>query len=169
MDIARRVRPMIEQDLETVLQWRNHPEVRRFMYTQHEISPDEHRGWFERSKGHAQRHLLIYEQDAVPLGFLNIQQTGAGGIADWGFYVAPDSPQGTGRRLGEVALTHAFSRLGLHKICAQALSFNERSFRFHRALGFTQEGILRQQHFDGQHYHDVVCFGLLASEWKANH
>jgi len=32
-------------------------------------------------------------------------------------------------------------------------------------LGFQREGVLRQQHFDGQQYHDVVCFGLLANEW----
>jgi UDP-4-amino-4,6-dideoxy-N-acetyl-beta-L-altrosamine N-acetyltransferase len=53
----------------------------------------------------------------------------------------------------------------LHKLCGQALAFNERSIRFHQNLGFRREGVLRQQHFDGEQYHDVVCFGLLASEW----
>ena len=33
-----------------VLAWRNHPAVRGFMLTQHEISLDEHRQWFARVK-----------------------------------------------------------------------------------------------------------------------
>ncbi|WP_230714510.1 GNAT family N-acetyltransferase [Marinobacter shengliensis] len=40
------LRPMTESDLEQVLQWRNHPEVRRYMYTTHEIRLEEHSKWF---------------------------------------------------------------------------------------------------------------------------
>ena len=28
------------------------------------------------------------------------------------------------------------------------------------------KGVLRQQHFDGNRYHDIVCFGLLKHEWQ---
>lgn len=159
------VRPMAESDLEQVLSWRNHPEVRRYMYTQHEISLEEHARWFARASQNPERHLLVFEMDTIPLGFINIHQIGNGGIADWGFYTAPDAPKGTGRALGEATLRYAFETVGLHKLCGQALAFNERSSNFHLALGFQSEGVLRQQHFDGQRYHDVVCFGLLASEW----
>lgn len=158
---------MAATDLAMVLAWRNHPEVRRYMYTQHEISLDEHRRWFERASPDPQRHLLIFEDGPNALGFINVHQIAPGGIADWGFYAAPDAPKGTGRALGNAALRYAFADAGLHKLCGQALAFNERSIQFHGMLGFTQEGILRQQHFDGQHYHDVLCFGLLAHEWQA--
>lgn len=159
---------MTREDLERVLDWRNHEEVRRYMYTQHEISLVEHTRWFERASLDASRHLLVFESDAVPLGFINIHQIAAGGVADWGFYTAPDAPQGTGRQLGQAALRYAFSHAGLHKICGQAIAYNERSIKFHLNLGFQQEGTLREQHFDGQRYHDVVCFGLLASDRQAN-
>jgi UDP-4-amino-4,6-dideoxy-N-acetyl-beta-L-altrosamine N-acetyltransferase len=159
---------MTPEDLGQVLAWRNHEEVRRYMYTQHEISLEEHTRWFERASQDAGRHLLVFENDTVPLGFINIHQIAPGGVADWGFYVAPDAPKGTGRQLGQAALHYAFSGEGLHKICGQALAYNERSIRFHLNLGFQQEGTLREQHFDGQHYHNVVCFGLLASEWQAH-
>lgn len=163
-----RVRPMTGDDLERVLAWRNHPEVRRYMYTQHEIALDEHRRWFERAAQDPARHLLVFEADGVPRGFVNLHRIAAGGVADWGFYVAPDAPRGTGRLLGRAALDYAFAEAGLHKVCGQALAYNERSVRFHCSLGFREEGILREQHFDGQRYHDVVCFGLLAGEWPAS-
>lgn len=156
---------MGEGDLEQVLSWRNHPNVRRYMYTQHEISLDEHARWFSRTSQDPNRHLLVFEIDAEPLGFINIHQMGSGGVADWGFYVAPDAPKGTGQTLGQAAMRYAFEVASLHKLCGQALVFNERSIRFHVKLGFQREGVLRQQHFDGQQYHDVICFGLLANEW----
>lgn len=157
---------MTSSDLERVLAWRNHPQVRRYMYTQHEISLEEHIRWFEKASKDPARHLLVFEHGLTPLGFSSLHEIASGGIAEWGFYAAPDAPMGTGALLGQSVLRYAFTEAGLHKLCGQALAYNERSIQFHQKLGFQQEGILRQQHFDGQHYHDVVCFGLLACEWR---
>ncbi|MDN0075828.1 UDP-4-amino-4,6-dideoxy-N-acetyl-beta-L-altrosamine N-acetyltransferase [Crenobacter sp. SG2303] len=163
-----RIRPMTHDDLELVLAWRNHQEVRSYMYTQREIELAEHARWFERASQDPDRHLLLFERDGVPQGFINLHQIAPGGIADWGFYAAPEAPRGTGRQLGHCALEHAFKELKLHKVCGQAFACNERSVGLHQRLGFRQEGILREQYFDGQEYYDVVCFGLLAAEWLAN-
>ncbi len=163
---ADRLRPMTSQDLEQVLAWRNHPDVRRFMYTTHLISLEEHARWFERSKHQAGIWLMIYEQAGSPAGFVNISETRCPKVADWGFYLSPDAPKGIGQALGMATLEYAFKSLQLHKLCGQALGFNQRSIRFHEKLGFVREGELREQHFDGEHFHDVFCFGLLASEWK---
>lgn len=159
------IRPMVHTDLGRVLVWRNHPDVRRYMYTQHEITLDEHQRWFERTLHDPKKHLLIYEVNQNPLGFVSFNETGNGGIADWGFYAAPDAPRGSGRQLGRTALSHAFTDLKLHKVNGQALAYNQRSIQFHQTLGFQQEGILREQNFDGESYHHVICFGLLRHEW----
>jgi UDP-4-amino-4,6-dideoxy-N-acetyl-beta-L-altrosamine N-acetyltransferase len=160
-----KVRPMTEIDLEQVLNWRNHPDVRRYMYSQNEISLEEHARWFARASQDPERHLLVFEVSSTPYGFINVHQIASGGIAEWGFYAAPDAPKGSGRLLGEAALRYTFETVGFHKLCSQVLAFNKRSIRFHLNQGFQREGVLRQQHFDGQQYHNVVCFGLLANEW----
>lgn len=164
--VSSHIRLMVHADLERVLAWRNHADVRRYMYSQHEITLDEHQRWFERTLPDPKKHLLIFEANHLPLGFVNFNETGNGGIADWGFYVAPDAPKGSGRQLGCAALSHAFTQLKLHKICGQALAYNQRSILFHQSLGFQQEGTLRDQHFDGERYHHVICFGLLSHEWQ---
>lgn len=156
---------MQEADLERVLSWRNDPKIRRNMYSRHEISFEEHARWFAKASQQPERHLLVFEMNKTPLGFVNIHQIANGGIADWGFYAAPEASKGTGRALGQATLRYAFSVLKLHKLCGQAIGFNEQSIRLHLNLGFQREGVLRQQYFDGQQYHDVVCFGLLVSEW----
>ena len=160
------LRPMEAEDLELVLGWRNHPDVRRYMYTTHEITLDEHKRWFECSSEKPGVYLLIYEKDGEAVGFVNITLGRCKQTADWGFYVAPSAYKGIGRLLGKAALTFGFEMLGLHKLCGQALAFNERSISFHENLRFHEEGRLRDQHFDDQKYHDVVCFGLLANEWQ---
>lgn len=160
------VRPMVDADVERVLAWRNHSEVRRYMYTQHEITLDEHRLWFERTRQDPCKHLLIFEVDSQALGFVSFSELKSGGVADWGFYVAPDAPKGCGRELGCAALDHAFNDIKLHKVCGQALAFNERSIHFHQSLGFQQEGTLRDQYFDGERHHHIICFGLLCYEWQ---
>lgn len=164
--VSSKIRPMVHADLERVLAWRNHPDVRRYMYTQHEITLNEHQRWFERTSPDPKKHLLIFEEGQQPLGFVNFNEAGCGGIADWGFYAAPDAPKGSGRQLGRAALSHAFNQLKLHKVCGQALAYNERSIQFHQSLGFQQEGILRDQHFDGECYHHVICFGLISHQWQ---
>ena len=166
--VPSRIRPMVHADLERVLAWRNHPDVRRYMYTQHEITLAEHQCWFERTLQDLKKHLLIFEENHLPVGFVNFSETENGGIVDWGFYAAPDAPKGSGRQLGLAALSHAFTQLKLHKVCGQALANNERSIQFHQSLGFEQEGVLRDQHFDGERYHHVICFGLLCHEWQPN-
>lgn len=157
---------MTHADLALVLTWRNSTEVRRYMYTQHIISAQEHLNWFERCVNDNRNSLLIFEISDQPMGFVSFKVLGSGGIADWGFYAAPDAPKGLGRLLGTTALTHAFDHLALHKICGEALATNERSIRLHHSLGFKQEGVLSDQHFDGERYHSIISFSILAHEWN---
>lgn len=162
-----KLRPMTELDLELVLSWRNHPDIRRYMYTSHQISMHEHRAWFADAVAVPANSLLIYECHGEATGFVKITRGRCNEIADWGFYLSPVAKKGAGRTLGKLALDYAFDQLHLHKLCGQVLGFNERSLGFHRSLGFVEEGRLRDQHYDGTDYHDVVCFGILSEEWHS--
>lgn len=159
------IRKVTEQDLPMVLAWRNHAEVRRYMFTQHEISLDEHRNWFAKASRDHSRCLLIVEEDKQAIGYVQFSKVEDGGVADWGFYARPDAPKGTGRKLGVMALNHAFGPLKLHKVCGQAIASNQASIAFHQRLGFVLEGVLRDQQRINGAYHSLYCFGLLATEW----
>lgn len=162
------LRVMEERDLQSVLAWRNHPEVRRYMFNSGEIAWSEHVAWFAAASTNPRKHLLVFESDGVLLGFINFSESASGGIAEWGFHAAPDAPKGTGKHMLGLALIHGFTQLGLHKISAQVLQGNPRSLVLHRQLGFSEEGCLREQHGDGTSYQSVYCFGLLQREWQAS-
>jgi UDP-4-amino-4,6-dideoxy-N-acetyl-beta-L-altrosamine N-acetyltransferase len=160
------IRMVSERDLSMILAWRNHENVRQHMFTQHEIGLDEHKKWFVKVSQDPCRCLLIVEEGKQAIGYVQFSNVEEGGIADWGFYARPDAPKGTGSKLGVMALNHAFGPLKLHKICGQAIDSNHASIALHQALGFAQEGILRDQLRINGIYRRVHCFGLLSYEWQ---
>jgi UDP-4-amino-4,6-dideoxy-N-acetyl-beta-L-altrosamine N-acetyltransferase len=157
---------MTEEDLPMVLAWRNHPKNRCFMFTQKEISLEEHTQWFIRVAQDNTRHLLIVQEGGVSIGCVQFSNVEPGGVADWGFYTSPGSAKGTGRKLGVSALDHAFSQLKLHKVCGQVIARNQASIRFHERLGFRREAELRDQKRIDDQYQTIICYGLLAYEWQ---
>jgi UDP-4-amino-4,6-dideoxy-N-acetyl-beta-L-altrosamine N-acetyltransferase len=152
------VRAMIAADKDMVLSWRNHPDVRRFMFTQHEIRPDEHAAWFAKQSVDESKRLLIFECDGVPLGFASLSRLGDSDAWDWGFYLSPAAPKGTGRLLGRSVLNFAFSQPNIRTLRAQVLDQNERSLRFHRSLGFRQDDPSPQ---------GVIGFTLSRDTWQS--
>jgi UDP-4-amino-4,6-dideoxy-N-acetyl-beta-L-altrosamine N-acetyltransferase len=160
------IRRVAEADLPMILEWRNHPDIRRFMLNQHQIALEEHIEWFRQTTRDMHRQIYIVEDLDRPLGFVQFNRVSAGGVSDWGFYAVPNSSKGTGKKIGITALDHAFRDLKLHKICGQAVESNRASIEFHKRLGFKQEGLLREQQKIGDTYYTMVCFGLLAAEWR---
>ena len=55
------MREMVDGDLSLVLEWRNAPDVRKNMYTSHEITLDEHRVWFESVKNDGRKKYFVFE------------------------------------------------------------------------------------------------------------
>lgn len=158
-------RALRHDDLPMILSWRNHPNVRQFMLTQHEIGSAEHQQWFEKAGNDCNRCLLVVEESERAIGYVQFARVSSGGIADWGFYANPSASKGSGRKIGTAALTYAFKELHLHKVCGQALDYNHASIALHTRLGFKQEGLLREQHRGANQYQGLVLFGLLACEW----
>lgn len=150
-----------------MLTWRNHPDVRCYMITQHEISFEEHQKWFQAADQDDSRRLLIVEDVFSPIGFVQFTNVSVGGISDWGFFAKPGAPKGSGQKLGKVALEYAFQELKLHKVCGQTLAFNVKSIEFHLRLGFQQEGLLRDQYRIHGEYHHLINFGLLRNDWDS--
>ena len=161
------LRPLTEADLGMILEWRNAPEVRRHMYSKHEITMEEHREWFRRMQGDRESRWFVYANEGRAEGVVYFTQYRPdSGTSFWGFYTAPGTPAGTGTRLGLDALSEAFGPLRLHKLNSEVLATNERSIRFHEKLGFQLEGRFRDFHHDGERYVDVVRVGILSSEWE---
>lgn len=163
-----RLREMTSKDLKQVLQWRNHPDVRKNMYTYHEITETEHAHWFERTTNDPAIKHFIFEADDKPLGFVSFSQIDKQNKrAHWAFYSGSLNVKGLGSRMESLALLYAFESLNLNKLCCEVLSFNEPVVKFHQRFGFEVEGTLKEHYFrDGEAF-DVVLLALFKSSWPA--
>jgi RimJ/RimL family protein N-acetyltransferase len=74
-----------------------------------------------------------------------------------------------GRSIGSTALRilmdYAFTVQGLERVYAEVYTFNTRSQRLFKGLGFQQEGLLRQHEYHNGSFQDLYVFGLLESEF----
>ncbi len=156
---------MLEPDLGYVLDWRNHPDIRRFMLTQREITPTEHREWFEHASKDETRALLVIEECGQPLGCVTFSGVKNNSTADWSFYSAPGNPPGTGTRICSTALAYAFTKLNVYKVSGRVLDINRASIRVHLRLGFTQEENLREHCLINGKHHELFYFGMCSRDW----
>jgi UDP-4-amino-4,6-dideoxy-N-acetyl-beta-L-altrosamine N-acetyltransferase len=161
------LRTMAEADLPLVLKWRNSDFVRNYMYTDHIITPEEHRAWFSRARKDENARHLVFEADGQPTGVVNVTNLdAANGTCHWGFYVGrPDAARGTGTRMGILALEYIFDHLHVRKCIGEVLAFNDASLRYHKRLGFTEEGILKARVAKRGRLEDVVVVGHFADRW----
>jgi RimJ/RimL family protein N-acetyltransferase len=69
----------------------------------------------------------------------------------------------------QLVIEYGFNELNFHKIYAGIYSPNERSLRVAEKLGFTKEGIFKEEQYVDGKYHDVHKFALFKRDWiKSN-
>ena len=164
---ACRLRSMTEADLDMVLRWRNREDIRRAMYSDHLISREEHQAWFKRVTEERMTLHFIYEYDSTPMGVINVVDINkAANRCAWGFYVGADNaPKGTGSAMGFTALAYLFDHHGFRKVIGEVLADNEASLKYHKRLGFVEEGRLVAHVLKGDRYVDVVMFAIFDRDW----
>ncbi|MEV6600217.1 GNAT family N-acetyltransferase [Actinoplanes sp. NPDC051346] len=125
-----------DADRDTVLAWRNHPDVRAVSLTTHEITPEEHAAWWEAATSDPRRHILIFDDSGVVIFDLR------GDPPSWSFYLDV-AGLGAGllptwMRLEQAAVRYAFGELGLRRLGGETLATNTQVLALHRRFGFRE-------------------------------
>lgn len=131
-------KPLTEELLRLVWQWRNQSEIRRNMHNDAPISWDEHLSWFSALKQNSKRRFLVFFQDGRPIGVLNFS-TMTDGVLEWGCYLGEtDVWPGSGLLLEIAALDYASSDKTADTLYAEVLSFNQSVIKMHQLFGYQQ-------------------------------
>jgi UDP-4-amino-4,6-dideoxy-N-acetyl-beta-L-altrosamine N-acetyltransferase len=155
-------------ELDMMLEWRNAPNVRRNMYTQHVISNKEHLAWWGRVSADRSQQYLMYEFEGVPVGIVAFNSLDVvSKTASWAFYASPVAISGTGARMEFLAIEHAFKVLNLYKLQCEVFDFNKAVIKLHKKFGFNVEEIFCQHRLVGGKYFDVYRLALLCKDWES--
>lgn len=139
------LRTATDGDVDIIRALRNQQPNREVSITAHEISADEHAGWWDKTRVDPTRRVLIYEREGVIAGVVNFfdlelhatPRTGA-----WGFFLDAEGLAERGETLPawievmKEATGYAFDELGLDDLHGEVLENNtvvrqmNRRFRF---------------------------------------
>ncbi len=87
--------------------------------------------------------------------------------AELGLALLPEHQgKGLGKDVLRVLLGYGFRSRNLHRLHLQTLSSNEAGLRCYRAVGFVEEGRLREAAWVEGAYEDMVLMSVLRSEWS---
>jgi UDP-4-amino-4,6-dideoxy-N-acetyl-beta-L-altrosamine N-acetyltransferase len=162
--------PLSQITYALILPWRNSPAMRSQMYTQHEITPAEHRAWFERMQSDPTKQwYLCRDELGKALGVIYFTEIDAKQrTAFTGFYKSPDTPQGVGGGMAYAGLTLAFGDLGLSKINCDVFRTNMAVINFHKKCGFTEELRFSTQISDNENLIEIIRLAMRVEEWREN-
>ena len=162
------IRPIKEDDLEMILDWRNSKEIRENSFQGHIITKEEHYHWYANLAKSKQNKALVFQYKNKPIGILNIK--GIDKInksCSWGFYIGERNiVNRAGLSLGYFGLDYIFFTIGIKKIYSEVFTFNNKSIGYHKRLGFAEEKESAKSVFKNNAYEEVTQFVLTKESWE---
>ncbi|UOQ44117.1 UDP-4-amino-4,6-dideoxy-N-acetyl-beta-L-altrosamine N-acetyltransferase [Halobacillus salinarum] len=157
-----------ETYLSLLLKWRNSDHIRAHMYSDHRITMEEHRNWYSKVQTDDTVMVKVCCYQGCPIGVVNINDINRKHErCYWGFYIGDvNAPKGSGTMMGILALDFIFKELKIRKLCAEVIDFNEKSFHYHKKLGFVPEGRFRNHITKNGNEVDVIPMALFADRWE---
>jgi UDP-4-amino-4,6-dideoxy-N-acetyl-beta-L-altrosamine N-acetyltransferase len=119
------------EEKKEVLNWRNHPEIRKWMYNKEEISLKNHLEFIENLK---EKPNKIYLK-AGNLGVINFEIKND--LAELGIHKNPKKEK-VGKKLLEIAINYAFKELKVKKITLFVFEDNQKAINLYKKFGFKQ-------------------------------
>ena len=159
-----------QEHLETVRNWRNSPEVARYMYTDANIAPDDQLAWFERVRIDQGSLYWVVVLDRRPVGLISLTEIDfVNRRCNWAIYLGEDSARGRGvaSQAQHFGAVQCFEKLGLEKLCCEAFEFNVGALALYEKFGFEREGLYVDHYLKNGVFTSVVALGLHRSRWIA--
>lgn len=156
-----------EEHKQMIYNWRNQNHIRKVMYHSDFISWESHSTWIKNILKEENRILKVLYYNQIPYGIANFYKLDEkASVGEWGFYIGEKSaPKGMGKLLAYSMLNFLFEEQGIRKVCAEVIEFNDISLNFHKKIGFTLDGVLRQHILKEARYQDVYLFSIFYDEW----
>ena len=163
-----------EDDIGTLTSWDNDQAFLRLMmsgpaYPRPEGAQRE--WWQKRLKSTDEFHLGIrMKPDNHLIGTVSLTEIEWNHQCAWisiGIGDADARGRGYGGEAMRLALELAFNELGLHRLSLTVFSYNTPAITMYERLGWVREGTFREYLARDGKRHDMILYGLLAPEWRA--
>ena len=169
-----RLRPVGEDDLPSLLEWLNDPEINRWLALP-QGPPDsleaEHRWLVAINEDPSQIAWSIETKDGILLGDLVLHLSQVHPESDQlGMFIGSKErwSQGLGTDAVTTLLAHAFDSMGLHRVYLQVDAENARAHRCFEKSGFRREGLVQEfrRRWGDDRFVDGLLMAVLSDEFE---
>ncbi len=156
------------EEVEMVRIWRNHPEVKRWMYNDRYITKEEHLNFISSLKMDERNFYYLVKKDSLNVGVLSLNRVDLYNRNSYfGIYANPFERLPYAAVVLEKALLKlAFEVANLHTLKLEVIENNERAIKFYKRMGFKEEGRLREFVYREGRWLDVIIMGMTEEEYK---
>ncbi len=153
-----------DAEKEMVRSWRNNEQIRKYMFSEHFISLEEHAKFTAAlSSDNKNFYWLIKDKEGEYLGVISLNRADLSNKnAFLGIYSNPDrKTSGAGSLLVDCLKKIAFEKWNLHTLKLEVIETNVRAVDFYAKAGFSEEGRLKQFALKKGKWHDVIIMGMV--------
>ena len=166
------LRPLSLADTENIVKWRNDPAVKRYLYSQEELEPEQHIAYYEKyiKSGKSAQFIIVVDDDGIQtdIGTIFIKNIDtANHSGEYGIFIGEDVGRGKGyaKLATEIILNYGFEVLKLHRIFLSVMADNIPAIKVYEKSGFIHEGVLREDYLRNDGYVDIVLMAILKQDW----
>jgi len=162
--------PLQENHLEMVRNWRNMPEVAKYMYTEDHITEDQQIQWYQKIKNEPSQKYWVIEYDGTSVGLVSLYNIKpAFKTCYWAFYLGNSSIRGAGigSKVEYNMLKKVFEEMQFNKLLCEVFTSNESVIKMHEKFGFRREAYFREHIYKNNEFYDVVSLAFLKKEWDS--
>lgn len=169
------LRAVEKDDLTLFRDWRNIVDFRKNFREVRELSLTDQEKWFESLQ--ATRHInfmftIVDLQSQKPIGAAGLLYINwINRSADFSFYIGENEAyidsEGKAEEAAQLLIRYGFDNLNLNKIWMELYEFDQMKIKFFtERFGFKQDGLLRQNCFEGGRYWDSLIISLLHEDFS---
>ena len=152
------------EEREMVLNWRNHEDIRKWMYSDNIISLNEHINFIDQLVENTNNfYWVVKNKDGIYFGTIYLNRTDfKNKHAYIGIYANPyNEIKNKGYLLIQSIKSLAFEIAGLHTLKLEVIDNNQKAINFYKKSGFAEEGRLKEFVFKDEQWHDVIFMGII--------
>lgn len=165
-----RLRPIVMEDAEQITKFLSGQNIGNLQFFQSPVTIERQRMYLQEKLTSGTDHLfvIVHIASGRMIGTMGLHEHDIHNHnARIGKLILrhEDRQNGFAGEAEEILLGIGFGEFGLHKIYARILLGNEMGKIHYRAIGFKEEGRMREEYFLDGNYHDMLLLSILKSEW----
>lgn len=168
MNETVKLRKLAESDTANIVRWRNSPSVKCNLYSQEDITEEQHLNYFHNivETGKCAQYIIVVEdengsRDIGTTFIKNIDRHSNKG--EFGIFIGEESARGKGYAKYAISeiLRIAFDELNLHRVYLSVMADNLLAIKSYKKVGFVIEGSFSDDYLRNDEYIDVIVMAII--------